>query len=128
MRKGIQSVERAGAKDIRAQRLGRLGSAEMSRLEFYHEGRVPLHTLHANIDYGFYETRTTFGHIGVKVWIHYGDITDAEYYRSPAESPCNRSREDRRDSPHRERQGHGNRQQQAIVAPVAESTTIGSEA
>ena len=54
---------------------GRLGGAEMSRSEFYREGRVPLHTLRANIDYGFYEAKTTFGRIGVKVWIYKGDIT-----------------------------------------------------
>jgi small subunit ribosomal protein S3 len=52
---------------------GRLGGAEMSRSEFYREGRVPLHTLRANIDFGFYEARTTFGRIGVKVWIYKGD-------------------------------------------------------
>lgn len=90
MRKGIQSAERAGAKGIRVQVSGRLGGAEMSRSEFYREGRVPLHTLRANIDYGFYEARTTFGRIGVKVWIYRGDITDAEYYRSLAESPRGR--------------------------------------
>ncbi|MCW1069384.1 30S ribosomal protein S3, partial [Streptococcus anginosus] len=66
---------------------GRLGGAEMSRSEFYREGRVPLHTLRANINYGFYEARTTFGRIGVKVWIYRGDLTDAEYYRSLAEAP-----------------------------------------
>ena len=57
---------------------GRLGGAEMSRSEFYREGRVPLHTLRANIDYGFYEARTTFGRIGVKVWIYKGDMTAKE--------------------------------------------------
>ena len=59
---------------------GRLGGAEMSRSEFYREGRVPLHTLRANIDYGFYEARTTFGRIGVKVWIYKGEapVTRAE--------------------------------------------------
>ena len=57
---------------------GRLGGAEMSRSEFYREGRVPLHTLRANIDYGFYEARTTFGRIGVKVWIYKGDVTAQE--------------------------------------------------
>ena len=67
MRKGIQSAQRAGAKGIRVQVSGRLGGAEMSRSEFYREGRVPLHTLRANIDYGFHEARTTFGRIGVKV-------------------------------------------------------------
>ncbi|QJC22307.1 30S ribosomal protein S3 [Arcanobacterium buesumense] len=90
MRKGIQSAQRAGAKGIRVQCSGRLGGAEMSRAEFYREGRVPLHTLRANIDYGFYEARTTFGRIGVKVWIYRGDVTDAEYYRSLAEAPRGR--------------------------------------
>jgi small subunit ribosomal protein S3 len=73
MRKGMQSTMKAGAKGIRVQVSGRLGGAEMSRTEFYREGRVPLHTLRADIDYGFYEARTTFGRIGVKVWIYKGD-------------------------------------------------------
>ena len=76
MRKAMQSAMKAGAKGIRVQCSGRLGGAEMSRSEFYREGRVPLHTLRANIDYGFYEARTTFGRIGVKVWIYKGDAID----------------------------------------------------
>ncbi|MCI2178488.1 MAG: 30S ribosomal protein S3 [Ancrocorticia sp.] len=96
MRKGIQSAERAGAKGIRVQCSGRLGGAEMSRSEFYREGRVPLHTLRANIDYGFYEARTTFGRIGVKVWIYRGDVTDAEYYRTLSDAPRGRGRGERR--------------------------------
>jgi len=79
MRKGIQSAQRAGAKGIRVQVAGRLGGAEMSRSEFYREGRVPLHTLRANIDYGFFEARTTFGRIGVKVWVYKGDMTEKEF-------------------------------------------------
>ena len=78
MRKGMQSATRAGAKGIRVQVSGRLGGAEMSRTEFYREGRVPLHTLRAQIDYGFYEAKTTFGRIGVKVWIYKGDMTARE--------------------------------------------------
>ena len=80
MRKGMQSALKGGAKGIRVQVSGRLGGAEMSRTEFYREGRVPLHTLRANIDYGFYESHTTFGRIGVKVWIFKGDapVTQAE--------------------------------------------------
>ena len=85
MRKGIQSAQRAGAKGIRVQCSGRLGGAEMSRSEFYREGRVPLHTLRANIDYGFFEARTTFGRIGVKVWIYKGDLTEREFSRLQAE-------------------------------------------
>ena len=78
MRKGIQGALRSGAKGIRVQCAGRLGGAEMSRSEFYREGRVPLHTLRSNIDYGFYEAKTTFGRIGVKVWIYKGDLTAKE--------------------------------------------------
>ena len=86
MRKGMQSATRAGAKGIRIQCSGRLGGAEMSRSEFYREGRVPLHTLRANIDYGFYEARTTFGRIGVKVWIYKGDLTSKELAREEAQA------------------------------------------
>ncbi|WP_454226369.1 30S ribosomal protein S3 [Propioniciclava flava] len=75
MRKAQQSAMRSGALGIRIQCSGRLGGAEMSRSEFYREGRVPLHTLRADIDYGFYEARTTFGRIGVKVWIYKGDVS-----------------------------------------------------
>ena len=82
MRKGMQTAQRAGAKGIRVQCSGRLGGAEMSRSEFYREGRVPLHTLRANIDYGFYEAQTTFGRIGVKVWIYKGDVTQRELARA----------------------------------------------
>jgi small subunit ribosomal protein S3 len=74
MRKAIQTSMRSGAKGVRIQCSGRLGGAEMSRSEFYREGRVPLHTLRADIDYGFYEARTTFGRIGVKVWIYKGEV------------------------------------------------------
>ena len=74
MRKAMQSAQRAGAKGIRVQCSGRLGGAEMSRSEFYREGRVPLHTLRANIDFGVHEAHTTFGRIGVKVWIYKGDV------------------------------------------------------
>jgi small subunit ribosomal protein S3 len=75
MRKSMQSTLKSpGVKGIRVQCSGRLGGAEMSRSEFYREGRVPLHTLRANIDYGFYEARTTFGRIGVKVWIYKGEV------------------------------------------------------
>jgi small subunit ribosomal protein S3 len=88
MRKGMQSTLRAGAKGIRVQCSGRLGGAEMSRSEFYREGRVPLHTLRANIDYGLYEARTTFGRIGVKVWIYKGDITSRELAREQAAAPA----------------------------------------
>src|ERR1700709_165352 len=86
MRKGMQGAQRtASVKGVRIQVSGRLGGAEMSRSEFYREGRVPLHTLRANIDYGFYEARTTFGRIGVKVWIYKGEVpTRSRSERGPA--------------------------------------------
>jgi len=86
MRKSMQTTMKAGAKGIRVQCSGRLGGAEMSRSEFYREGRVPLHTLRANIDYGFYEARTTFGRIGVKVWIYKGDAAGTKGERDAAQA------------------------------------------
>jgi small subunit ribosomal protein S3 len=83
----MQSAIRAGAKGIRVQCSGRLGGAEMSRKEFYREGRVPLHTLRANIDFGTFEAKTTFGRIGVKVWIYKGDVTDKELAAQQAAAP-----------------------------------------
>ncbi|MFJ9371942.1 30S ribosomal protein S3 [Streptomyces sp. NPDC101455] len=82
MRKSMQSSMKAGAKGIKIQCGGRLGGAEMSRSEFYREGRVPLHTLRANVDYGFFEAKTTFGRIGVKVWIYKGDVKNIAEVRA----------------------------------------------
>ncbi|NSC23358.1 30S ribosomal protein S3 [Streptomyces albus subsp. chlorinus] len=82
MRKSMQTAMKAGAKGIKIQCGGRLGGAEMSRSEFYREGRVPLHTLRANVDYGFFEARTTFGRIGVKVWIYKGDVKNIAEVRA----------------------------------------------
>jgi len=100
MRKGLQGAQRTPTvKGVRIQVSGRLGGAEMSRSEFYREGRVPLHTLRANIDYGFYEAKTTFGRIGVKVWIYKGDITNKQLAREQANAKSTRPerRDDRRD-------------------------------
>jgi small subunit ribosomal protein S3 len=74
MKRSLTSAMRSGAKGVKVQVSGRLGGAEMARTEGYSDGRVPLHTLRADIDYGFYEARTTFGRIGVKVWINKGEI------------------------------------------------------
>ena len=74
MKKAVSLTLKAGAKGIRVQCSGTLGGAEMARTEWYREGRVPLHTLRAAIDYGFAEANTTFGKIGVKVWIYLGDV------------------------------------------------------
>ncbi len=78
MKKTIQQSRRAGAKGIKVMCSGRLGGAEMSRREWHLEGRVPLHTLRADIDYGFAEAKTTYGVIGVKVWIFHGEISPVE--------------------------------------------------
>jgi small subunit ribosomal protein S3 len=76
MKKAVGTAMRHGAKGVRVQCAGRLGGAEMSRSEWYIEGQMPLHTLRADIDYGFSEARTTFGRIGVKVWIYRGPFQD----------------------------------------------------
>jgi small subunit ribosomal protein S3 len=74
MRKGVNSSMKFGAKGIRVNCSGRLGGAEMARAEWYREGRVPLHTLRADIDWGFAEAKTAYGKIGVKVFIFHGEI------------------------------------------------------
>jgi small subunit ribosomal protein S3 len=74
MKRALTSAMRSGAKGCKIQVSGRLGGAEMARTEMYSDGRVPLHTLRADIDYGFWEARTTFGRIGVKCWINKGEI------------------------------------------------------
>ncbi len=78
MKKAMTQALRAGAKGIKINCAGRLGGAEMARSEFYREGRVPLHTLRADIDYGFAEARTTYGAVGVKVWIYKGEVIPGE--------------------------------------------------
>jgi small subunit ribosomal protein S3 len=79
MKRALTSAMRSGAKGVKVQVSGRLGGAEMARTESYSDGRVPLHTLRADIDYGFYEARTTFGRIGVKCWINKGEIMPEGY-------------------------------------------------
>lgn len=81
MKKAVTSALRSGAQGVRVSCAGRLGGAEMARKEWYREGRVPLHTLRANVDYGFAEAYTTFGRIGVKVWIYKGDVLPGEKKR-----------------------------------------------
>ncbi len=144
MRKAIQSTMKAGAKGIKVQVSGRLGGAEMSRSEQYREGRVPLHTLRANIDYGFYEARTTFGRIGVKVWIYKGDVANLRAARE-AEAAAQRQsrpaggRDERRggDRPRGGRPGRGGerpagrggeRRPVETAAPAAESAAASSAA
>jgi small subunit ribosomal protein S3 len=106
MRKAMQSaMKNPICKGIRVQVSGRLGGAEMSRTEFYREGRVPLHTLRANIEYGFFEARTTFGRIGVKVWIYKGDAVPGREVAPEAPARPRRDRADRPERPRRTRSG-----------------------
>ncbi len=103
MRKAVQSARKAGAKGIRIQCSGRLGGAEMGRREWYREGRVPLHTLRAKIDYGTATARTTMGSCGVKVWIYLGEKLPGQPVPNPAlEGP---SRPRRRNDRNSERRG-----------------------
>ena len=138
MRKAMQTAMKSGAKGIRIQCGGRLGGAEMSRSEFYREGRVPLHTLRADIDYGFFEARTTFGRIGVKVWIYKGDAPATRAEREAAQA-AQRSAGggggggggQRRERPQRRRRGGaapGGAQQQGAEAkaPAESAKTEGS--
>src|SRR5438105_15939273 len=87
MKRAMQNAMRLGAQGIKIMSAGRLNGIEIARTEWYREGRVPLHTLRADIDYGFREARTTFGRIGVKVWIYKGDILP---YRTSAEDKISR--------------------------------------
>jgi small subunit ribosomal protein S3 len=84
MKRALTSAMRSGAQGVKVQVSGRLGGAEMARTEGYSDGRVPLHTLRADIDYGFHEARTTTGRIGVKCWINKGEVMP-EGYRSAAD-------------------------------------------
>jgi small subunit ribosomal protein S3 len=127
MRKAIQSAMRSPqVKGIRVQCGGRLGGAEMSRSEHYREGRVPLHTLRADIDYGFFEARTTFGRIGVKVWIYKGDVVGGRREReTTAHAPEQRApRRERGERPTRARRSGA----QGTTATSTEAGRAGVEA
>ena len=135
MRKAMQSAMKSGAKGIRVQVSGRLGGAEMSRTEFYREGRVPLHTLRADIDYGLYEARTTFGRIGVKVWIYKGDVVvgRAEHEagavpgRIPPRAPARPARAPRAARPAREAAPVSSAPAPAAPAPAAVADPVATE-
>lgn len=92
MKRAVQSTMRAGAGGVRVNIAGRLNGAEIARSEWYREGRVPLHTLRADIDYGFAEARTTYGILGVKVWVFRGEVFEgmAEEQPQPAEKRSSR--------------------------------------
>ena len=96
MRKAVASAMKSGALGIRIQCSGRLGGAEMGRREWYREGRVPLHTLRAKIDYGTAAARTTMGAVGVKVWVYRGEVLPGQQAPlSPAEDRPSRPRRER---------------------------------
>jgi small subunit ribosomal protein S3 len=114
MKRALTSAMRSGAKGVKVQVSGRLGGAEMARTESYSDGRVPLHTMRADIDYGFYEARTTFGRIGVKCWVNKGEImpegyTGADLTDMTAPAPPGNDRDGRggRDGRDRGRGGGG---------------------
>ena len=113
MRKSMQAALKAGAQGIRVQCGGRLGGAEIARSEFYREGRVPLHTLRADIDYGFYEAATTFGRLGVKVWIYKGEVIESRAERAASALALARAPKPSRPA---------NRQQRAPRGEVTSST------
>ena len=114
MKRALTSAMRSGAKGVKVQVSGRLGGAEMARTESYSDGRVPLHTMRDDIDYGFYEARTTFGRIGVKCWVNKGEImpegyTGADLTDMTAPAPPGNDRDGRggRDGRDRGRGGGG---------------------
>ena len=125
MKRALTSAMRSGAKGCKIQVGGRLGGAEMARSESYSDGRVPLHTLRADIDYGFYEARTTFGRIGVKCWINKGEIMPAGYagqdltsLDEPAGGP-QQGDDDRRGGRGRDGRGRGDGRAAVAAAAVA---------
>ncbi|WP_217167009.1 30S ribosomal protein S3 [Streptomyces sp. AC512_CC834] len=138
MRKSMQGTMKAGAKGIKIQCGGRLGGAEMSRSEFYREGRVPLHTLRANVDYGFFEAKTTFGRIGVKVWIYKGDVKNIAEVRAenaaaragnrPARGGADRPARGGRGGERRGRKPQGAQGQQPAEAPKADAPAAAAAA
>ena len=109
MKQAMQRATRLGAKGIKCACSGRLGGAEIARGESYHEGTIPLQTLRADIDYGFAEAATTYGRIGVKVWIYKGEVLNSTL-RAANPEPARRDRRDNRRNDRRngERRGPAN--------------------
>ena len=103
MKMAIRNTMRLGAKGIKISCGGRLGGAEIARSEHYHEGTIPLQTLRADIDYGFWEANTTYGKIGVKVWIYKGEVLNE--VNRPSDNARDNRRNDRRDNRNGERRG-----------------------
>ena len=114
MKMAIRNTMRLGAKGIKISCGGRLGGAEIARNEHYHEGTIPLQTLRADIDYGFWEANTTYGKIGIKVWIYRGEVLN-DVNRQGYNPRDNRDRRDRRDN--RDRRDRGDRRPSRDGAP-----------
>ena len=111
MKQSIARAMRLGAKGIKVTCSGRLGGAEIARVEHYHEGTIPLQTLRADIEYGFAEADTTYGRIGVKVWLYKGEVLTGGPRQSSVEAP-RRDRRDRRDGDRRNNNRNGDRRGQ----------------
>jgi small subunit ribosomal protein S3 len=119
MRKAVDSALRFGCKGIKVRVSGRLNGAEIARSEWYLQGQLPLHTLRADIDYGFSEARTTYGVIGVKAWLYKGEILDSKSRRSGLSSEP----EPRRMEPRRDRDRERRREPQPVAAEVSGPAT-----
>ena len=112
MKNAMGRAMRAGAKGIKTSCSGRLGGAEIARTEHYHDGTIPLQTLRADIDYGFAEAATTYGRIGVKVWIYKGEVLTQALRTTPRTLDTSKPYQERRDRPRRDRRGGFNRDRQ----------------
>jgi small subunit ribosomal protein S3 len=110
MKNSMGRAMRAGAKGIKVSCGGRLGGAEIARSEHYHDGTIPLQTLRADIDYGFAEAATTYGRIGVKVWIYKGEVLTQALRTTPRTLDTSKPYQERRDRPRRERRDGDRRQ------------------
>jgi small subunit ribosomal protein S3 len=129
MKQAIGRTMKAGAKGIKVLTSGRLGGAEIARSEKYSEGNVPLHTLRADIDYGFAEADTTYGKLGIKVWINHGERLDKDLKSSVPEEKKERGRGKRRDGDRRRRDGdrrprRDNRRDERAEIPKAANQRI----
>ena len=110
MKNAMARAMRAGAKGIKTSCSGRLGGAEIARTEHYHDGTIPLQTLRADIDYGFAEAATTYGRIGVKVWIYKGEVLTQALRTTPRTLDTSKPYQERRDRPRRDRRDGDRRQ------------------
>jgi small subunit ribosomal protein S3 len=133
MKRAVQNSMKAGAEGIRIQSSGRLGGAEMARREWYLEGRVPLHTLRADIDFGIAEAHTTFGRIGVKVWVYKGEVLpgrsalDADKIHAEAAMAVGESAQHRLTPKIRAEQAAGGRRPSSLGGDLPEQTQEGGK-